>query len=126
VSKQNLYLGRQGEEAAAGFLKENGYRIIMRNYKTRLGEIDIIAQDKETLCFVEVKTRNSDRFGSGFEAISAFKQSQISKAALLFLKDNNLLGKRARFDVVQVVYSGDLPKLDLIKDAFELEARYVI
>ena len=123
---QNLYIGKSGEEVAVNFLKENGYKILIRNYKTRLGEIDIIASDRDTFCFIEVKTRNSDRFGSGLEAISGFKQRQISKVALLFLKDNNLLNKKARFDVVSVTYSNEGPKLDLIKNAFELEERYVI
>lgn len=126
VSKENLYLGKQGEEAAVSLLKANGYKILHRNYKTKLGEVDIIATDQDTFCFIEVKTRKTDRFGSGLEAVSGFKQRQISKAALLFLKDNNLLNKKARFDVVSVTYSDGSPKLNLIRNAFELEARYVI
>lgn len=126
MSKKHLYLGASGEETAANFLKENGYKIIVRNYKTKLGEIDIIAKDKDTFAFIEVKTRRSNRFGSSLEAISKVKQRQISKAALHYLKENNLLNKKARFDVVSVAYSEDRPKLDLIKDAFELDGRYVI
>lgn len=126
MSKEHLYLGKSGEELAAGLLKENGYKILLRNYKTKLGEIDIIAKDKGTVCFIEVKTRHSDRFGLPFEAISTFKQRQIAKVALLFLKRNNLLERKARFDVVSIVYWKDRPKLDLIKDAFELDGRYVI
>jgi len=121
VSRENLYLGRSGEDVAADLLKGKGYKILVRNYKTKLGEIDIIARDKDTLAFIEVKTRHSDRFGLPQEAVSVSKQRQISKAALMFLKENNLLEKKARFDVISVVYSKDKPQLDLIKNAFELD-----
>jgi len=124
VSKANLYLGRSGEEAAANFLKKNGYKILARNYKSRLGEIDIIAKDKDTLAFIEVKTRLSDKFGLPQEAVMKSKQRQISKAALSFLKEKNLLHEKARFDVVSVEYSQDKPKLDLIKNAFELDKSF--
>lgn len=125
MSKQGLYLGKRGEEAAAGLLKDNGYRILIRNYRTKLGEIDIIATDKDTICFIEVKTRQSDRFGLPSEAISESKQRQISKTALTFLKEKNLLDKKARFDIVSVLYSKDKPRLDLIKDAFELDNEFL-
>lgn len=126
MSKQNIYLGKSGEDTALNFLKENGYKILAKNYKTKLGEVDIIAYDKDTLCFIEVKTRGSLRFGSPQEAVSHFKQRQISKVALQFLKRNNLLNKKARFDVVSVIYAEDKPAFDLIKNAFELKERYVI
>ena len=124
MSKQNLYLGKSGEEIATCLLKDNGYKILARNYRTKLGEIDIIARDKDTVCFIEVKTRNSDRFGFPVEAISISKQRQISKAALMFLKQNNLLDKKARFDVVSIICSENTPKLDLIKNAFELNENF--
>ncbi len=120
MSKQGAYLGKKGEDAAVSFLKDNGYKILLKNYKNKLGEIDIIASDKDTICFIEVKTRRSDRFGLPVEAISAFKQRQISKVALLFLKERKLLDKKARFDVVSVLYLKDTPQLGLIKNAFEL------
>lgn len=125
MSKENLYLGKRGEEIAVDFLKENGYKILIKNYKTKLGEIDIIATDKDTFCFIEVKTRYSDNFGLPCEAVSGFKQRQISKAALQFIKENNLLDKKARFDVVSVIYAKDSPKLDLIKNAFELDEKFI-
>ncbi|MFH0762664.1 MAG: YraN family protein [Candidatus Omnitrophota bacterium] len=134
MTKQNLYLGKprscaqelgkSGEEAAVDLLKKNGYNIIFRNYKTRLGEIDVIAYDKDTLCFIEVKTRSSDRFGLGQEAVSKPKQRQIAKAALIFIKEKNLLNRKARFDVASVLVSLGLPKINLIKDAFELDPSF--
>lgn len=120
MSKQHLYLGKSGEETAVGLLKENGYKVLSRNYKSKLGEIDIIARDKDTICFIEVKTRLSDRFGLPQESVSAHKQRQISKIALGFLKEKNLLACKARFDVISILFTDGVPKLDLIKDAFEL------
>ncbi len=124
MSKDNLNLGILAEDKAEKFLKASGYRILQRNYKTKLGEVDIIAKDKDTLCFVEVKCRLSDRFGSGLDAVSRLKQKQISKAALSFLKERNLLDKKARFDVVSLDSSGSEEKITLIKNAFELDARF--
>lgn len=124
MSKQDLYLGKKGEETAVGLLKDNGYKILLRNYKTKLGEIDIIASDKGIICFIEVKTRQSDKFGLPSEAISASKQRQISKVALAFLKERKLLDKKARFDVVSILYSQAPPRLDLIKNAFELDQSF--
>ena len=124
MSKENLYLGKSGEEAAVDLLKKNGYNIIARNYKTKLGEIDIIAYDKDTLCFIEVKTRNSDRFGLPQEAVSKHKQRQIAKAALIYIKEKDLFNRKARFDVVSVSSWLQGAKAELIKDAFELDATY--
>jgi len=124
VTKESLNLGIQAEEKAKKFLEKQGYKILCRNYKTKLGEVDIIGQDQDVLCFIEVKCRSSERFGSGLEAVSATKQKQISKAALSYLKEKNLLNKKARFDVVALDTCGAQEKIELIKDAFELNARF--
>ena len=120
MHKRNLKIGRRGEEAAAHFLEESGYLIIARNFKSPLGEIDIIAKDNDTVCFIEVKTRSSARFGSPKEAVSAFKRRQICKSALIFLKSRRLLEGKARFDVVSILEG----RVELIKNAFELDAAY--
>jgi putative endonuclease len=124
VSKDSLSLGILSEDKAEGFLKASGYRILRRNYRTKLGEVDIIAKDKDVFCFVEVKSRSNDKYGRGFEAISLKKQAQISKAALNFLKENKLLDKSARFDVVSFDCSSSEQKITLIKNAFELDKRF--
>jgi putative endonuclease len=124
VSKNHIFLGELGEGVAVQLLKEQGYKIWKRNYKTKLGEIDIIAKDKDTVCFIEVKTRHSDKFGSPEESISESKQKKIARVALLFLKEMNLLDKKARFDVVSVVYLKGELRPDLIKNAFELGATF--
>ena len=124
MSKDNLNLGALAEDRAEKFLKASGYKILQRNYKTKLGEIDIIAKDKDTFCFVEVKCRLTDRFGTGFEAVTGKKQQQIAKAALSFLKEKKLLDKSARFDTVSLDSSGKEEKITLIKNAFELDERF--
>ena len=120
----NLNFGREAEETAARFLKGKGYKILSRNYRTKLGEIDIIAKDKDTLCFVEVKARRTYRFGAPEEAISEHKKRQISKAALIFIKDKKLRDRLARFDVVSVSWARGFPEIELFKNAFELSESY--
>lgn len=126
MSGRRIELGKRGEALAADFLKNNGYRILFKNYRSKLGEIDIIAKDKDVLCFVEVKTRCSDDYGIPQEAISESKKKQISRLAVSFLKGNSLLGSKARFDVISIIYSRAKPKFDLIKNAFDLDGRYTL
>ena len=90
------------------------------NYLTKLGEIDIIAKDKGTIVFVEVKARRSVHFGSPKEAISIQKQKKISMVALYYLKATNQMTMKARFDVVAVNLNRDEPRVEIIKNAFEL------
>ncbi len=125
MAKQNQVIAAAGEDAAVKYLRENGYKILSRNYRTRLGEVDIVARDRDTFCFIEVKTRSSDRFGLPQEAVSAVKQRQISKAALQFLKDHRLFEKKARFDVVSINCQARVPKITLFKNAFELEESFL-
>jgi putative endonuclease len=122
---KNLQLGRAGEQAAVDFLKDSGYKIINTNYRTRLGQIDIIARDKKTICFVEVKARRSQDFGQPSEAVDVFKQRKISQVALIFLKEKKLLDSPARFDVVTINYYHQQPKIELIKNAFLLHNNYL-
>ena len=77
-------LGSKGEDLAIQFLKKKGYRIIDRNYKTSVGEIDIIARDGNTIVFVEVKTRTDDSFGYPFEAVNKKKRQKLQKSYFSF------------------------------------------
>jgi len=126
VPGKNLEFGKQAESAAVKFLKSQGYKLIRRNYKTKFSEIDIVAEDKGVICFVEVKARHTKLFGEPAEAVCAVKQRQISKAAICYLKENNLLEHAARFDVISLLYIKDSPEIDLIKDAFELSSVFTI
>ena len=125
MSFKTSLLGKEGEELALGFLKAQGYRIKERNFKNKLGEIDIVAQDKDTICFIEVKTRTSEDFGGPLEAVIQRKQRKLSQLALSYLKSKNLLNEKARFDVVSLIKNEDgAPEISLLKDAFELSSPY--
>ena len=119
-SKQRT--GRQGEELAVRHLRRKGYKIIERNFRTRCGEIDIIAKHKGVLVFIEVKARKSMRFGDPKFAVTMDKQRKISMVALEYLKQHGGLQTSARFDVVTLRPSGDgdVPKIEVIANAFEL------
>jgi putative endonuclease len=113
-------LGEKGEAIAVRQLKKDGYKILETNYRTQLGEIDIVAKDKGTIAFVEVKTRRSVHFGSPKWAVTAQKQKKISTVALYYLKTTNQSTAKARFDVVTVTLNQDKPRVEIIKNAFEL------
>ena len=113
-------LGSEGEDLAVRFLQKKGYRIVARNYKTPVGEIDIIARDSDTIVFIEVKTRTDISFGYPFEAVNKRKRQKLKNLALLYLKRQ---GKESpvRFDVLSI-FCMDNGKKDIehIKDAFEV------
>lgn len=112
-------LGIEGEKLAADFLREKGYRIISRNFKTPIGEIDIIAEDGKTLVFVEVKTRSDNTFGQPFEAVNYRKREKLKKVALYYLKNNCKKEASSRFDVLSIEINGGKSKIEHIIDAFE-------
>jgi len=116
---QRKELGKKGEELAVQFLKKNGYRIVVRNYVCRLGEMDIIARERDTLAFIEVKTRTSTTFGPPQLAVNPAKQMQLSKVALNFLKVKGLEDVKARFDVVAILMGPRGTEIELIRDAFD-------
>lgn len=115
----NRWLGARGEREAARFLRRQGMRILVRGYRTRLGEVDLIARDGSTLVFVEVKTR---RQGEPAEAVTVEKQRRLTLAALHFLKRHGLLETvPCRFDVVAIVWpeAQGTPRIDHFRAAFE-------
>ena len=112
--------GQRSEHLAAEYLKLKGYRILETNYRSGAGEIDIIARDKKTLVFVEVKARSSSRFGSPKAAVTPAKQRKISMAALEYLKRTDQTGVRARFDVVAIDTAAGTPAIEVVKNAFTL------
>ncbi|MFA6379105.1 MAG: YraN family protein [Candidatus Omnitrophota bacterium] len=117
--------GNLGEEAAVKLLKEKKYTILERNYRNRLGEVDIIAKDKDVICFVEVKTRLSDVPDLALEAVSTAKQKKIAQTALSYLKQHHLLDEEARFDVVIVTQKRpSILSAEIIQDAFSLPSPY--
>jgi putative endonuclease len=116
-----MQLGRRGEHLAAKYLENLGYDIYARNYRTKMGEIDLIAVDKNTLVFCEVKTRNSTTFGQPFESVTQKKQATIQKIAEYFIAVNriNFTGiSEIRFDVVSILRKGDKMEIEHFKNAF--------
>ena len=99
-------LGPEGEQIAADYLAREGYRIMERNYRFHRNEIDIIALQKQTLCFVEVKTRFSSAHGHPAEAVTPQKQREIIKAARAYLALYGNIDTDCRFDVVAILVHG--------------------
>src|SRR3954464_1383022 len=124
---RHLRLGVRGENLACQFLRKNGYTILYRNFKGRTGgEIDVICRDRDTLVFVEVKTRTREDFGRPVEAVNREKQNSIARGALAWLRlldDPDIL---FRFDVVEVIIAeGAPPRLELMQNAFALSEPYI-
>jgi putative endonuclease len=115
-----LKTGKKGEELAADYLTKAGYRIVERNYRCVFGEIDIVAEEGDTLVFVEVKSRHSSSYGEPQLAVDYRKQRKISTVALNYIEEKHKQGRNARFDVVSVKLSSSGHAIDLIKNAFEL------
>ncbi|MBW1828698.1 MAG: YraN family protein [Deltaproteobacteria bacterium] len=120
MTQARLELGRYGEDLAYKRIKRLGYRKIIRNYRCPLGEVDLIANDGDTLVFIEIKTRRGKPTGYAKEAVNARKQRQLSKVALSYMKSNNCSDAKARFDVIAISIKEDKPEIEVVKNAFDL------
>lgn len=114
-------LGRRGEELAAKHLRRLGYKILRLSDRGALGEIDLVALDRRTVVFVEVKTRVSSESGHPSEAVDDAKQRRLTRLALAWLKRRGLLEQPARFDVVAITWPDDgrSPRIEHFPNAFE-------
>ena len=112
----NKRIGDLGEQLAADFLIKKGYTILERNYRTPYGELDIIAKDRDTVLFIEVKTRSSARFGTGFEAITPKKQATLLKCAAHYVDLHNL-DSPMRIDAIEIML--DTMQITHLKGAVE-------
>lgn len=108
--------GSSGEDLAISYLKKHGYRILERNFHSRVGEIDIIAKDGQVLVFVEVKTRWSKKFGNPQEAVTPWKLQSIIKTANYYKLLHPELPDAMRIDVVAVDIQGKSPQIELLKN----------
>ena len=119
--EESRRLGRWGEDLAAVFLERKGYRIVDRNWKCRFGELDLVAEGEGYLCFVEVKLRRSNRFGTGAEQVDRRKREKLRTAAELYLQTHPAV-LQPRFDVIEVLAPNGLgtknPKIRHIEGAF--------
>lgn len=120
MTRNRLTLGRQGEDAAAHYLKRKGMTILARNLRTPVGEIDLVARHRRFLVFVEVKTRRGSLFGSPFEAVGPRKQGQIIRAAKWYLNAIPQQKLQPRFDVVAIMVCGDELRIEHLPGAFEV------
>lgn len=116
---EHILLGQRGEEAAANYLEDKGYYIKARNFRTSLGEIDLIAEKEEALIFVEVKTRKGLAYGRPSEAVDYRKQQKILTVAQQFLQLYKLFHKKIRFDVIEVLVDKErISDINHIQNAF--------
>ena len=120
MTQARLSLGKQGEDLAARHLQTRGFTVLARNYRTPVGELDIVARDRRHLLFVEVKTRKGMAFGAPAEAVGAHKQRQIVRAAQWYLASGGHAELQPRFDVISVLIGGGEPAITHIPNAFSL------
>jgi len=106
-------LGDKGEKTSAKYLTNKGYNIIARNYRTRYGEIDIIAKYKGILVFVEVKLRTNTKYGRGIEAITSHKIQKIHQVAVNYIQEHYDIEPECRFDVIEILNSNEMEILHL-------------
>jgi putative endonuclease len=116
-------IGAWGEEIARQYLETKGYRILARNWRTQEGEVDLVAQDGETIVFVEVKTRTSKEFGWPEESITVTKRRRLQRSAMAYLSDQDLIDILWRIDVIAIDrnHSGGVERLDHYIDAVDGE-----
>jgi len=112
--------GRRGEDAACRYLESRGFRILARNYRCRLGEIDIVAREGDVTVFVEVKQRSDVSHGGGFEAVTPAKRLRVVRAARLFAASKGLSESPLRFDVISLGPDG---RVRHDRGAFDAEGR---
>jgi len=111
-------LGDRGEDLAAAHLKKQGYNILARNYRTPIGEIDLVARHQGALVIIEVKTRRSRKFGSPQEAVHPAKQERLRNLAEYYLQQQGLGEVALRFDVVGILWQAGKPQVEVILGAF--------
>ena len=113
-------LGKRGEELACAELAKRGYVIVDRRFRTRCGEIDIVARDADVLVFVEVKARSGSNFGTPLESVTWQKQQRLSRMAASYLCIKRLTDVACRFDVVAILERQGTPTIELVRGAFDM------
>lgn len=112
-------LGKIGEDLAARELERRGYAITARRYRTRCGEIDIVAERDGVLVFVEVKARADTEFGTAAEAVTPWKQRRLTRMAKDYLTRERVGDRPCRFDVVTVMFDREEPAIEVYVNAFD-------
>jgi putative endonuclease len=119
MTEARQHLGESGEEIACRELAARGYAILARRYRTRHGEIDIIARDGDTIVFVEVKLKTTGEFGGAAESVTPWKQRRVVAMAVDYLARNRLTDRPCRFDVVAIDIERGAPRVTVIPSAFD-------
>ena len=119
MTEARQLLGKGGEDLACRELERRGYAILERRFRSKYGEIDIVARHREVTVFVEVKARGGDQFGGGAAAVTPAKQRTITRVALDYVSRRRLFDRPCRFDVVVVDTSSGTPAIVVIANAFE-------
>ena len=110
-------LGKEGEEAVCEYLTKNGYKILERNYYCKIGEIDIVALDKDEFVFIEVKTRSQNRYGNPVDAVDLNKKRHIYRTAQYYVMKAKIENRKIRFDVIEVIEKNGKTFINQIKNA---------
>lgn len=118
IYKNSKELGDYGEKIAIQFLKSEGYTIIGKNFFSKYGEIDIIAEDKNEYVFIEVKTRTNQLYGAPVESVDLNKQKHILKTSKYFIYKYNIQNEYIRFDVIEIVINKNGISINHIKNIF--------
>jgi len=118
MPKNSGSAGKRGEDLACKFLKKDKYKILKKNFSSKQGEIDIIAEDRKgVLCFVEVKARSRQDYGLPVEAVTHSKQKKLLATSFIYLEKNRIKSKDMRFDIVSVDLRDE--EIEIIKNAFD-------
>jgi putative endonuclease len=119
MTQARVALGKAGEDLACEELRRRGYAILARRYRTRRGEIDIIARDGRTIVFVEVKARDGHEFGEAAEAVTGLKRHRIARLAVDYIMRHRLSDCPCRFDVVSIHFEAGVPVIEVLQNAFD-------
>ena len=120
MTRERQEFGKEGEDIAVDELERRGYEILARRYRTRYGEIDIVASDEGTIVFIEVKARATAEFGTAAEAVTAQKQRRLASMATDYLARNHLVDRPCRFDVVAIDGLGGSMEITVYAGAFDV------
>ncbi len=121
LTQERLQFGHEGESAAIAFLKKKGYRVLEKNFRSKVGEIDIIAEQAGVVVFIEVKARSNHEFGHPFDALTPIKQKKIIQTAQSFLARKRIAEKPMRFDVVALTSDPHGSwEVELLENAFQV------
>ncbi|MBD3306714.1 YraN family protein [candidate division KSB3 bacterium] len=120
VTQRRISIGKRGERLAQRYLRHQHYAIRETNFRCKLGEIDIIAEDGEVVVFIEVRTKTSARYGPAYNSVTVSKQQQVKRVALFYISTNNLVETQFRFDVIGILLNPKTGEhhLDHIQNAF--------